>query len=377
MCNHLGRTVVCALLFALSPALAWAEPDGPYLLPADADGWTAHWVEPDGEGIQVRREPATVGEEIAVPAIGALPKFSVRLRGPAEIAPDELALPSETPLLVIADTHGEYEILVELLRSQGVVDERLAWSFGTGHVVFLGDVFDRGAQQTEILWLLYQLEAEAARAGGGLHLLLGNHEALVLRGDERYLNPKYLRTAEALGVGAYADLFSADTPLGLWLRTRAAVLKLDGLLLLHGGVSPEVVRRGLAPAQLNRAVRDVLAGDADPVESDLHGFVMGADGQLWYRGYFPRGDASPGVTDADLAAALRHFGVDTILVGHTIVPEVTPLYGGKVIAVQVYPRRDEETGEALLGAVLREDGRWYRADVDGTRAPLQVEKASN
>lgn len=73
------------------------------------------------------------------------------------------------------------------------------------------------------------------------------------------------------------------------------------------------------------------------------------------------------------SAALRHFGVDTILVGHTIVPEVTPLYGGKVIAVQVYPRRDEDTGEALLGAVLREGGRWYRAGVEGTRVPLALE----
>ena len=63
----------------------------------------------------------------------------------------------------------------------------------------LGDVFDRGPNHLEILWLLYQLEAEAARAGGGVHLVLGNHEAMVLNGDLRYLNAKYADTARVLG----------------------------------------------------------------------------------------------------------------------------------------------------------------------------------
>lgn len=371
MWTHLGRAFVGALLFALMlPALAASGADAPYLVPAEAGGWTAQWLEREDGDVRVRREPVAVGDAITIPAVGAVPSFAVRLRAPAEVAPDELVVPPEAPLLMIADTHGEYGILVELLRSQGVVDERLDWSFGAGHVAFLGDVFDRGAHQTEILWLIYRLEAEAKAAGGGVHLLLGNHEALVLRGDERYLNPKYLRTAEALGMDAYADLYGADSPLGQWLRTRASVLRFNDLLLLHGGVSPGSVQRGLSPGQINRAVREVLAGDADPGESDLHGFVMGTDGPLWYRGYFPRGEAPPEATEADVETTLRHFGVGTILVGHTIVPEVTPLYGGKVIAVQVYPRRDEETDAPMMGAVLLEGGRWYRAGVDGTRAPL-------
>lgn len=367
MFNELCRTLVGTLLLAfMAPALAQADADGPYLLPARSDGWTAHWVEPVEEGVQARSEPTAVGSEITIPAVGSVPSFVVQPRGPAETAADEHDMPSEAPLLVLADTHGEYEILVELLRSQGVLDERLAWGFGKGHLVLLGDVFDRGAHQVEILWLIYKLDAEAAAAGGSVHLLLGNHEALVLRGDERYLNPRYLRTAETLGAASYSELFAPETLLGQWLRSRPAVLKLDDLLLLHGGISPEMVERGLSPATINRTVRGVLDGTVD-ADEELAQLVMTSSGPLWYRGYFPSQDAPPAATQADVEASLRHFGVGTILVGHTIVPTVTPLYDGKVIAVQVYPRRDEDTGAAVMEGALRKDGAWYRAGVDGSR----------
>ena len=61
-----------------------------------------------------------------------------------------------------------------------------------------------------------------------------------------------------------------------------------------------------------------------------------------------------------LRGLVEHFGVDRILVGHTIVPTIPPLYGGKVIAVQVYPRRDE-AGQARFESLLIRNGELRRA----------------
>ena len=69
-----------------------------------------------------------------------------------------------------------------------------------------------------------------------MHLVLGNHETMVMRGDLRYLNAKYVDTAAALGK-PYDDLFAADTLLGQWLRARPAMIKVNDLLFLHAGVS--------------------------------------------------------------------------------------------------------------------------------------------
>lgn len=370
------RHRVAALAALLLWAVAFAAPaqvaDGPYLVKAEAGGWIAQWVDDTADGPRPRREAVAEGGSIAIPAVGDVPAFRVRPRAPGRNAPDAIGTPAGTPLLVVADTHGEYEILVQLLQRQHVIDERLRWSFGRGHLVVLGDVFDRGAHQLEILWLIYQLQAEAGAAGGGVELLLGNHEAMVLRGDLRYLHPRYPGTAQALGAESYAALFAPDSLLGQWLRMRAVALKFDDVLLVHGGISPEAVERGLVPAQLNRAVREVLDGAADPAASELHDFAMRSQGPLWYRGYFPLDGARAQARAADVDAILHRLGVSAIFVGHTKVPKVMRLYGGKVIAVQVYPERDPHSGAAAMEAVRRDGGRWYRVGVDGLREPLEI-----
>lgn len=396
-------TRLCAfLLFALLITLrAVAAPiaDGPYVAQAADGGWIARWVEGDDSAPKVREQRLTKkaslnGRRLTVPAVGSLPAFEVALRtpesGPGANSPDQVSLASGKPLFVVADTHGEFEILVELLQKHGVIDRALKWSFGNGHLAVLGDVFDRGPNHTEIFWLLYELEAQARLKGGGLHVMLGNHETLVLLGARQYLNPKYLASARALGVPAYATLWAERTLLGRWLRTKPAVQKIGGYLCLHGGIAAEVVNRGYTLAQMNQSVRDmltftppytgpneryalndlrVMAGKhtATQADRDTAAFiVMHPLGPLWYRGYFSqtREPGFPPATDADVRSALAHFDARAIFVGHTMVPTVTPLYDGKVIAVQVYPRRDE-AGRASMEALLVKDGVFHRARIDG------------
>ncbi len=367
--------LVVTLLLAFAPLCAAAVVvDGPYLQRAGTEGWIAQWIESVDGQERARRESIPPGGEVTIPAVDRFPAFIVRPRPPAAIAPDEVTVTTGAPLFVVADTHGEYEILVRLLQNQGVIDGNLQWSFGTGHLVVLGDILDRGDHQTEILWLFYALEAAAEAAGGGVHVLLGNHETHgSLSGETRGLHSKYPRVAQALGVASYADLFGQDSVLGQWLRSRPVVLKFNDLLLMHGGISSDTVARGLTPARINSAVREVLDGAVDRKKSELHEFLMGARSPLGYRGYFPMSDAWPDATFDDVNAALRHFGVRMILVGHTAVPEATPLYGGRVMAVQVFPKWDEATGAPLMGAVVRTGGRWHRARVEGGREPLETE----
>ncbi|SJM57720.1 Protein-tyrosine-phosphatase [Brevundimonas diminuta 3F5N] len=346
------------------------EADGPYvsILP---DGWRADSVRKDGD---VRRIDVAAGV-VTVSAAGSAPAFEVALRPPPEVAASIEPLASGTPLLVLADTHGEYAILVAFLKAQGVIDAQLRWTFGNGHLAVAGDMLDRGAHQIEILWLLYKLEAEARAAGGRLHVLIGNHEALVLRGDRRYLNPRYPEVASRLGVTDYAQLLGPDTVLGVWLRSHPAMLKLGDLLIVHGGVSPHLTESSLDLDAVNAIVRRFLDVPyaVKPLDGSLEALVLGENGPLWYRGYFPMRESSPTATDAAVTASFDRFDVSRILVGHTVVERVSALYDGKVIAVQVYPHEDEATGQPILEGALRLDGVWFRATAQGERLPLDLE----
>jgi hypothetical protein len=341
--------------------------DGPYVIRGAQGGFEAWTVESDGAAVSRHATPVAVGTTLTIPAVGSLPAFKVTLRGPSVTSGDVVTVAASAPLFVVADTHGEFEILVDMLRAQRVVDAKLGWSFGRGHLVVLGDVLDRGANQLEILWLLYELEARARKAGGAVHLLLGNHETMVMRGDLRYMNPKYAHSTQVLGAPSYSRLFDAGSVLGQWLRTRPAMLRIDDLLFLHGGVSRELLERKLPLSAINDGVRAALEEQPpfSPAQRERVDFLLGPAGPLWYRGYFAEHGDAPAATAADVDLALAQFGVKRILVGHTIVPTITPLYDGRVIAVQVYPAHDA-AGHDHFEALAIRNGKMLRARPDGS-----------
>lgn len=397
------KTISLSLILGLFLA-AWAAAaplsDGPYIDRINTGQWRASWVEGDESAPRVREQFVAVGETFTVPGVGSLPAFDVKLRKPDKVAPDAVKLPRGRPLFVVADIHGEFDILIELLRAHGIVDRNLKWSYGRNSVAFLGDIFDRGANQTEVLWLIYKLEGEAREAGGRVFMTLGNHESMVMLGDMRYLADKYPKVAKAIGFTSYARLWSKNTFLGQWLRTKPVVMKLGDFLCMHGGISPELTGRNLPLKTINAAARDVLnfttlqdapgtkvslrklplmnekPGVTDADREQAAFIVTGDNGPLWYRGYFSAPEKG-GATDEDVSKMLAHFDVNNILVGHTTVPTVQALYGGKVIAVQVYPMRDEKTHLAVMEAAVFKEGKWHKAKIDGTTEVLVPEQSKS
>ena len=277
-------------------------------------------------------------------------------------------------IFTVSDIHGEYDALVAILRKAGVVDDDLRWAWGDGHLVVLGDVFDRGAMVTECLWLIHRLEAEAEQAGGRVHYLLGNHEMMILRGDLRYVNTKYSEGIVRITRIAYPDLFGPDTELGRWLRTRPAAVRLNGVLFVHGGLGPSALERGLKLADLNATAAKIIDMTSLALFfSDLPYYIQSGEGPFWYRGYFgPNGDNYPAITEAQLDSVLGFYGAKAVVVGHTedTVAPIKRLFGGRVFGVDV---KLEELGG--FEGLLWKGGEFFRVGVDGTVAPFEDEPA--
>ncbi len=68
--------------------------------------------------------------------------FWVNLRG--SHAPDTSYYPEPSRLIAISDIEGNFNALASFLQANKVVDLDLHWSFGTGHLVLVGDFVDRG-----------------------------------------------------------------------------------------------------------------------------------------------------------------------------------------------------------------------------------------
>jgi hypothetical protein len=88
-------------------------------------------------------------------------------------------LPQPERLIAIGDLHGDLDATRRVLRLAGVLhSEKDEWIGGKTVVVQIGDQLDRGDDEIDVLALLYKLRKQAQAAGGGVHVLLGNHETM-------------------------------------------------------------------------------------------------------------------------------------------------------------------------------------------------------
>lgn len=346
------RGLVLALIL-LGAKLFAAEPltDGPYVFHSEGHR-EARWVCAG----TVETRPIAGNGRVA-PACGQVP--ALVLTEEAVTAPDSLPQPQRWA--AVSDIHGQAELFLRLLSAQGVVDGHGRWSWGKGVLVITGDVLDRGPTQVEALWAIYRLEQEARAVGGRVELLLGNHEVMVMGGDLRYLHPRYLEVAALLG-RSYDQLFAADSELGAWLRRRATVLRLGDTLFLHGGLHPSFANGKFDLGALNAAFRARLDSSREALLADPEGsFLLGADGPIWYRGYFEPAQATAIQIDRLLAAAK----VKRLVVGHTTVDQISLLYQGRVIGIDA-ALKSGERGELLIF----EKRQLWRGLLDGSRLPL-------
>lgn len=341
------------ILLTLISFGAAAEPliDGPYVLHQE-EAAQAIWV-CDGE---VKAFPLARGAKLVAPC-GNVTGFA--LNAINTVAPDELPQPKRWA--AVSDIHGQTPMFLALLRAQKIIGAENQWAFGDGVLVINGDVFDRGPQQTEALWAIYRLAQEAKAAGGSVQMLLGNHESMVLRGDLRYLLPKYLEVARLLQ-HPVPELYGKASEMGRWLRTRATVLKLGDTLFVHGGISPDLPRLAPDLAALNAKIRARLGDSREALNDDPQAsWLFATNGPLWHRGYF----RLPRASNAEVDGLLNRFDVKRIVVGHTTRDEIVSLYGGRVIGIDA-ALKDGAGGELLLW----KNNRLQRGLADGSRKLL-------
>ncbi|WP_460713486.1 metallophosphoesterase [Lysobacter terrae] len=292
-------------------------------------------------------------------------RFQVTVRAPAISPPDTVRASGR--VLLLSDLDGDFDAFADLLIAQGVIDSGLHWRFGNGQLVVAGDFMDDGPNILPLLWLLYRLEPEAERAGGRVHVVLGNHELLLLAGRFSAAPQRMFASRDAFFGGDNRRVFAADTVLGQWLRARPVIVKVGDTLVVHGGVSEVFLRANLDMATANAIARRELDVERDRV-SAAAAPVIGRWGVPWYRGLalpHDRGRALEAEPVAHLEAVLRRYGVRRVAIGHTGVPQVVLEQGGRLLRLDV----DQET--VGLQAALLVDGSVWRVDVQGRHDPLR------
>jgi hypothetical protein len=209
-------------------------------------------------------------------------------------------------VVAFGDVHGAYDDWVAMLRELGLVDANLNWSGGDTHLVSLGDLIDRGPGSREVVELMARLDAQAERAGGAVHMVLGNHEVMVMTGDLGYVSAaefkafagdvsasdrealyteyrRYHPGDEAamraefdrrypLGFSALRKAYSPQGKLGRWLIQQPFVLKVNDKVYMHGGISGPLSDKSIE--DLNTQMRGELSTYLDNMSALRSAGVM-------------------------------------------------------------------------------------------------------
>ncbi|MFK7956810.1 MAG: metallophosphoesterase [Lysobacterales bacterium] len=275
-------------------------------------------------------------------------------------------------VVAVGDLHGDYNQFVAVLEEANIIDSRQRWKGGETHLVQIGDAPDRGPDTDKIIALLKALERQAKKAGGEVHALIGNHEAMNMSGDLRYVHPGeyaafvdrrsrkrqtdyYRRSVEfiknnqpeeqwpafdkahreafnkkyPLGYVEHRSAWSPGGEIGQWVLEHDAVVRVNDSLFVHGGIAPD---QPLLPVeQINQQVREALQNAAT---SNSETIIDSPQGPLWYRGLAVMDETAE--NEALLDKMLAFYGVKRIVIAHTpVVRTILPRFSGKVILADV------------------------------------------
>jgi hypothetical protein len=315
-------------------------------------------------------------------------------------------------IVAIGDLHGSYDDLVSLLRGTGLANESLGWTGGTSHLVLTGDLVDRGPDDRKVMELVMRLQSEAGAAGGQVQALLGNHDIMVLTRDVRYVHKKsyaafapdenpedrekawqsYATAYYAGGIRdpklkaafddtyppgffGYLKMFDFDGAFGTWALTRPVVIKINGIVFVHGGLTEAAASLGLEP--INREIQENIADIVKSIETleplikgpatyeeltrtalaiqnkafedrstrqqdqaakklidTLHSRLLATDGPVWYRGNSLEAEPLERRRIDDVLNALQ---ANILVVGHTPTAEglVTSRFNTRIYRADV------------------------------------------
>ena len=297
-------------------------------------------------------------------------------------APAFSAAPAQR-IIAVGDLHGDFDAWQAIARASGIENAQGHWAAGKAILVQMGDITDRWADSLKIIRNLQQLQKEAPRGGGKVYVVLGNHEAMNLLGDNRYTTPgEYAAFADGQSAARRDKVYEANrtqleafyktqvpplTPaqvrakwmaehplgwvehnlawqpsgeLGRWASRNPAILKIDGTLFAHGGISAEYAKQPID--EINRRVAAAMAaGDESPTS-----VISDPLGPLWYRGLVmtdteanaeraaAKPPSPPLTAEQEVNAVLAAYGAQRMVIAHTPDRDgIQILFGGKLARI--------------------------------------------
>lgn len=237
-------------------------------------------------------------------------------------------LPHKNRIIVLGDIHGDYDLLIKMLKMGQVIDDNNNWIGNDTVVIQLGDQIDserKGVDKglrvsntnyllsndIKILEFMTELHNKALKHDGAVYSLLGNHEILNVQGYFNYVskNDMYEGRKEDFKPNGKMAKFLA--------HNRYSALKIGDYLFVHGGIISKYAKK-YSIKFINEAVKKWLLGKK--ISKNIYNDLIDVPtqdynslGPFWNRLY----STNNSVACDDFNIVKEIYKVDKIFIAHT------------------------------------------------------------
>ena len=355
--------------YAENPEMMNWDNDGPYIFYNNDSIFTVNYIRGNQEdGFYIDQKDYDLDSKIPAYCYFSLDstRFEFTINNTIEIP--ENTYNDNTKILAISDIESSFKTFRDFLIANKVINEKLNWAFGNGHLVLLGDFVDRDFSATQVLWFVYKLEQDAKKQGGTVHYILGNHELKNMQGNFENTSQKYYHVSSILK-RKQTDLYGTNSFLGKWMSSKNSIEKINGILFAHGGIHPDLARYKTNLDEVNQIVRSNYYNPYYPnPQKNLEQLLISSHkGIAWYRGYF-----KDDLSQEDVEKGLSIFDAKSIVVGHTLQSKINRQYKGKVIGIDVKHPKDysKSLPEKKSEGLLIENNQYFRVLHNGIKKEI-------
>lgn len=352
-----------------NPMMMNWDKEGPYVFYKNDTTLNVNYIKGNqDDGFSLDQKDYTMGSNIPVFCYFPLDSTSFEFSLNTDFKKPINTYNDNNRILAISDIESGFRTFRDFLISNKVIDKNLSWTFGTGHLVLVGDFVDRGFSTTQVLWFIYKLEQDASKQGGFVHFILGNHELKNMQGNYESASPKYFHVAAILEK-QQNELYDSSSFLGKWMASKNIIELINGTLFTHGGIHPDLVDYNLNLNEINKIVSNNYYKPYYPkLENTAEQLLTSTyTGISWYRGYY-----KDDLTQEDVERGLNKFKAKSIVVGHTLQSKVNRKYNGKVIGIDVKHPKDYHKNfpNKKSEGLLIEGNKYYRVFHNGEKEEI-------
>eukprot|EP00919_Chromeraceae_sp_WS-2016_P040127 GHVR01095822.1.p1 GENE.GHVR01095822.1~~GHVR01095822.1.p1 ORF type:complete len:610 (+),score=76.35 GHVR01095822.1:287-2116(+) len=264
---------------------------------------------------------------------------------------------------ILADTHGDYDTVVKLLKEDNIIDNKLNWIASKTLLIQLGDVIDIGPYSQQSMILFDDLRRQAEEHDSKVILLMGDHEYYAATDyfidSDYYVHSEFTERDSRCygGLNEKKKLFSNDEMFNRkYVKTLKIAVVVNGIMYSHAALNKYSINYGCGGSVLfpEKCLGDINKRAHDDLPTVSNDYYDDTDKVLFNS--VPYKERSLFCEEHE--QFMKAFGASVMIIGHEPQMEIVQMCGSLFfvdtrLSEWMYDKREKEHDASITSVQFK------------------------